>query len=76
MKNTKDKTNERGIFMTAALLEKERVEYISEMKTYIKQVKNLPKTQARKVAIESLHNVGIVTQKGEFTAHYRNNLKD
>lgn len=61
--------------MTAQLLEKDRVAYINGIRARAEQIKNMPRDKAKKAAINSLYNAGIVTKKGTYTAHYKKNIE-
>lgn len=69
-------SNKKDVFeMTAIILEKERTEYINEMKEYLEHFNSLDDKSAKKTAKKSLQNAGIITSKGILKAHYRNNIK-
>lgn len=71
----KESKNKEVFKMTAMLLEKERIEYIKEMKEYLEHFNSLDEKAAKRTAKKSLQNAGIITSKGVLTAHYRNNIK-
>ncbi len=48
------------------LIECEKVAYINGMKEYLKQLKSMEQSQAKKISLESK----IIGENGEFTEHY------
>ena len=52
------------------LIECEKVAYINEMRNYLHNLKNMPKTEAKKVSHENLVKSKIITEDGCFTEQY------
>lgn len=52
------------------LIEYEKVAYINEMKDYLQKLKNMEKTQAKKISFENLVKSRIIAENGEFAEGY------
>lgn len=52
------------------LIECEKVAYINGMKEYLKQLKSMEQSQAKKISLENLKKSKIIGENGEFTEHY------
>ena len=61
--------------MTAEALEKNRTEYIKAMQEAARTIRNANPSDARRTALKSLNKAGIVTKKGDLTAHYKKNME-
>lgn len=68
-KHTKDKES-GDIMPTIELVEKERLSYIEEMEQYLKDLKAMPKKEAKELSKKNLIESGIFDENGELTEHY------
>lgn len=73
--NTRLKAKKEVKYMTSALLEKDRTDYINGMKKYLDNLRKMPEGEVKKIARESLHKSGILTKDGNLTSHYRKNME-
>ena len=64
------KDKEVNIMPSVELIECEKVAYINGMKEYLKQLKSMEQSQAKKISLENLKKSKIIGENGEFTEHY------
>ena len=64
------KDKEVNIMPSVEMIECEKVAYINGMKEYLKQLKSMEQSQAKKISLENLKKSKIIGENGEFTEHY------
>lgn len=62
--------SEVDIMPSVKSIECEKLAYISEMKKYLKRLKSMENSQAKKISFENLKKSNIIGENGEFTEHY------
>jgi len=58
------------VMSTIEIIECEKVEYVKKMEKYLEDLKNMKRSEAKKVAFQNLKNSGIIGENGEFTERY------
>lgn len=64
------KDKEVKAMLSVEMIECEKVAYINEMKDYLQKLKNMEKTQAKKISFENLVKSRIIEENGEFAEGY------
>ena len=64
------KDKEVNIMPSVELIECEKVAYINGMKEYLKQLKSMEQSQAKKISLENLKKSKIICENWVFTEHY------
>lgn len=73
LEKDKDTKEEKEVFLmpTVELIEREKVAYVDEMKDYLKNLKCMPASEARKKSQENLFKSQIIDANGEFAERYK-----
>lgn len=71
-------TNEEEVnaMPTIEMVEYDRVAYVKEMEDYIKKLKAMPNTEARKRSRMNLESCHIIQEDGEFSERYRHSRRE
>lgn len=67
--NTKDK--EMNVMPVIETLEYERVAYVKEMEEYLNNLKQMTRSEAKKISHDNLVKCQIIQENGEFTERYQ-----
>lgn len=62
---------EVNIMPAIEMIEYERVTYVKEMEDYLKNLKKMKKSEAKKKSFENLVQSNIISENGEFTEQYQ-----
>lgn len=70
VENSHEEDKEANIMPSVEIIECERVAYIKEMQEYLKNLKGMEQSQAKKVSLENLMRSQIIGENGEYTDRY------